>query len=262
LIEAHVLTIYFEYIKVQQFLFIMSKLTDFKLLSFDVYGTLIDWETGAFEALQPILQKNGKTDVDKKQAMDTCSKLQRPIQNETPGILYSELLTQIHPELVQSLGCAPPTEDESKAFGGSVGQWPAFPDSVSALYRLKKFYKLVVLSNVDNKSFAASNGGPLEGFPFDAVLTAQDIGSYKPDLKNFEYMFKEVKQRFGVERDEVLQTAQGQYHDHHPARKLGMKSSWIARYGSVLEGHDSEVYTWKFDSLAEMADAVDKEAAS
>lgn len=237
----------------------MSKLTDFKLLSFDVYGTLIDWETGVLNALQPSLDKAGKAEVDRKHILATCHALEAPEQDANPDMIYSELLATIHPKLCAKLGLSEPTQEESKAFGDSVGQWPAFPDSVEALRRLQKVYKLVVLSNVDNTSFSGSNAGPLEGFKFDAVYTAQDIGSYKPDLKNFDYMLRRVKEDFGVEKDQVLQTAQSQFHDHHPAKKTGLKSSWIYRPGAIMGNRDDPKFDWKFDTLAEMADAVEKE---
>jgi FMN phosphatase YigB (HAD superfamily) len=155
----------------------MSKLTDFKLLSFDVYGTLIDWERGFLIALQPLLERSGKTDLDPKEILKQCGALESPQQKETPNMVYSQLLTTIYPKLAEKLGLETPTAEESKVFGESVGKWPAFPDTVEALKRLQKHYKLVVLSNVDNVSFSGSRDGPLEGFQFDAVLTAQDIGS-------------------------------------------------------------------------------------
>jgi 2-haloalkanoic acid dehalogenase type II len=237
----------------------MSKLTDYKLLSFDVYGTLIDWEGGAVAALQPTLKKNGKADLDSKYILSKYHEVEASTQESSPSTKYSELLTANHPKLCEKLGFEPPTPEESKAFGDSVGSWPAFPDSVEALKRLGKHFKLVVLSNVDNTSFAASNAGPLEGFKFDAVFTAEDIGSYKPDPRNFEYMFKEVKERFGTEQSEILQTAQSQFHDHQPIHKFGMKSSWIYRPGAIMGNRDDPVWDWKFDTLAEMADAVEQE---
>lgn len=240
----------------------MSKLTSFKLLSFDVYGTLIDWERGVVRALQPALKKANKTDIDPKHILKVCHSLEAPEQSGNPGQKYSELLTTIHPKLCKELGLQEPTKEESEAFGGSVGDWPAFPDSVEALKRLSKHYKLVVLSNVDNESFKRGNAGGLEGFKFDAVYTAEDIGSYKPSHKNFEYMFKKVKEDFGIERDEVLQTAQSQFHDHHPAKELGLKSSWIYRPGAIMGNREDPVWNWKFDTLADMADAVEKEVAS
>lgn len=239
----------------------MSELTDFKLLSFDVYGTLIDWERGALNAFRPVLKANNKTELDEKHILEVLHSIESIIEKEHPDWKYSQALTAVHPQLCSKLDLAKPTEEESKAFGGSVGSWPAFPDTVEALKRLSKRYKLVVLSNVDNESFKAGNAHGLEGFKFDAVYTAQDIGSYKPDLKNFEYMLSHVKNEFGIEKDQVLQTAQSQFHDHHPAKDMGMKSSWIYRPGAVMGNRNDPVYTWKFDTLADMANAVDKELA-
>ena len=239
----------------------MSKLTDFKLLSFDVYGTLIDWERGALTALQPLLEKSNKTDLDQKHILEVLHSIEPSVEKEHPDWKYSEVLTAVHPTLCEKLGLEKPSEEESKEFGASVGSWPAFPDTVAALKRLSKTYKLVVLSNVDNDSFRAGNAHGLEGFKFDAVYTAQDIGSYKPDLRNFEYMLQHVKDEFGVEKERVLQTAQSQFHDHHPAKEMGIKSSWIYRPGAVMGNRKDPVYTWKFDTLADMADAVDRELA-
>lgn len=239
----------------------MSKLTDFKLLSFDVYGTLIDWERGALNALQPLLTKSNKTDLDEKHILEVLHEIESGTEKAHPDWQYSRVLSDVHPRLCQRLGLAAPTQEENKAFGASVGSWPAFPDTVEALKRLSKTYKLVVLSNVDNTSFTAGNANGLEGFKFDAVYTAQDIGSYKPDLKNFEYMLSHVKSEFGIEKAQVLQTAQSQYHDHHPAKDTGIKSSWIYRPGAVMGNRNDPVWNWKFDTLADMADAVDKELA-
>lgn len=241
----------------------MSKLTDFKLLSFDVYGTLIDWERGALTALESSLQKSGKTfddpGLDQKHILQVLHEIEPVVERENPKLKYSEVLTICHPQLCKKLGLAEPTKEESQKFGASVGSWPGFPDTVDALKRLSKVYKLVVLSNVDNESFKAGNAHGLQGFKFDAVYTAEDIGSYKPDLKNFEYMLKHVKEEFGVEKHEVLQTAQSQFHDHHPAKDIGIKSSWIYRPGAVMGNRKDPVYNWKFDTLGDMADAVEKE---
>jgi 2-haloalkanoic acid dehalogenase type II len=241
----------------------MSKLADFKLLSFDVYGTLIDWERGCFDAFQPMLKKSKREDIDPKEILKVCHAVQVPEQARNPGLKYSQLLTVIHPAMCKELNLQEPTKEESEAFGASVHSWPAFPDSVSALQRLSKVYKLVVLSNVDNDSFLANRKAStgLQGFEFDAIYTAEDIGSYKPSLKNFEFMLKKVKEDFGVEKNEVLQTAQSQFHDHHPCNEMGIKSSWIFRPGAIMGNRDDPVWNWKFDTLGEMADAVERELA-
>ncbi|KAJ9635493.1 hypothetical protein H2199_008496 [Coniosporium tulheliwenetii] len=237
----------------------MSNLIDYRLLSFDVYGTLVDWESGILAALQPTLDANNRTDFSRQQLLDVYHELEVAQQSKTPDLNYAELLATIHPQIAAKLGLAPPTAEESEKFGQSIGEWPAFPDTVDALRRLSKHYKLVVLSNVDRKSFAATNAGPLQGFKFDLVISAQDVGSYKPDPRNFEYMIKEVKERFGVEKSEILQTAQSQFHDHHPAKEMGIKSSWIVRPGTTMGNRDNAVYDWKFDTLGDMADALEQE---
>lgn len=238
----------------------MSDLKDYLLLSFDVYGTLIDWETGVFAALQRTLFPTSKIQsLSRKDLLSTHYKYESAQQAKTPDMPYSTLLTTIHPLIAKELGLDTPTSSQSEEFGKSIGTWPAFPDTVDALKRLHKFYKLVVLSNVDRESFSASNSGPLQGFPFDKIITAQDVGSYKPDHKNFNHMIRTVKEEFGVHQSEILQTAQSQFHDHRPAREIGLKSAWIVRSGAVMGNREEEVWDWKFDTLGEMADAVEKE---
>jgi len=235
----------------------MARLSDFKALCFDVYGTLIDWETGILTNLRPILGTN--TDFSREKLLDVIHECERSQQAITPDLKYHELLTTIHPQIAEKLGLPKPSSEQSKAFGASVGNWPAFPDSVEALKRLGQHYKLVVLSNVDRESFSRSNSGPLKGTKFDLVITAQDVGSYKPNLNNFEYMIREVNEKFSVPKDQILQTAQSQFHDHHPAKQVGIRSSWIVRPGAVMGNRSDTVYDWKFDTLGEMADAVEAE---
>ena len=240
----------------------MARISDFRVLTFDVYGTLIDWETGVFDSLQPLLAANNATStLSRQQLLDVYHECEMAQQAKTPGMKYHQLLSTVHPHVAAKLGLPAPTPEQDAAFGASVGRWPAFPDTVDALTRLGKHYKLVVLSNVDRESFAESNAGPLGGVPFDAVITAEDVGSYKPDPRNFEYMLREVKEKFGVDKGQVLQTAQSQYHDHHPARKQGIRSSWIVRPGSIMGNRDDVVYDWKFDTLGDMADALESETA-
>lgn len=234
----------------------MSKLSDYRLLSFDVYGTLVDWEGGIFHALQPTLAKNN-AQFSRQHLLALYHELEREQQNKTPDMPYHELLTTVHPELCQRLGVSLPTQTESNTFGESVGHWPAFPDTVEALKRLSKKYKLVVLSNVDRASFAKTNAGSLQDFHFDLIITAQDVGSYKPDLRNFQTMLDAADSAFGIQPSEVLQTAQSQFHDHHPAKKMGIKSVWIERPGATMGNLPENIFDWRFDTLGDMADALD-----
>lgn len=237
----------------------MAPLSDFSLLSFDVYGTLIDWETGILTALEPLF---GKLIPNRKAILAKYHELEVEQQTLTPDLPYSQLLTTIYPKLAQSFNLPVPTAEESISFGRSIGNWPAFPDTVDALRRLQRVYKLVILSNVDRQSFQASNAGPLDGIKFDGIITAQDIGSYKPSLRNFEKMLEFVKSEFGIEKDQVLQTAQSQFHDHHPASKMGIKSVWIARANTTMGNEVEEIYDWKFATLGEMANAVEREISA
>ncbi|KAH0837130.1 haloacid dehalogenase, type II [Fonsecaea monophora] len=239
----------------------MAKLTDFRLLCFDVYGTLIDWETGIVEGLKPLSEPHKLT---RDQTLALYHELEKEQQLKTPEMPYAQLVAAVYPQFAarvssgEDTAATAPSAQECEAFGQSVGAWPAFPDTVDALRRLSRHYKLVVLSNVDRASFAATNAGPLGGVRFDKIITAQDVGSYKPDLRNFEYMLEAVKAEFGVEKHQVLQTAQSQFHDHHPAREVGIKSVWIERRGT-MGNRDREVYDWKFVTLGDMADAVERE---
>ncbi|KAA8643612.1 hypothetical protein EYZ11_006959 [Aspergillus tanneri] len=235
----------------------MAQLSDYRLLCFDVYGTLIDWENGVLEAFKPTLTKNG-AQFSREHILHVYHELERTQQAATPDLPYSKLLAAVHPQMTARLGLSPPSEEESHVFGTSVGKWPAFPDTVDALKRLRKHYKLVVLSNVDRESFEKTAAGSLQGVKFDLVITAQDVGSYKPSLRNFQHMLQAVKAEFSVNATEVLQTAQSQFHDHHPARKMGIKSVWIERPGAVMGNLSESVFDWKFDTLGDMADAVEK----
>ncbi|CAG8028763.1 unnamed protein product [Penicillium salamii] len=234
----------------------MTTLSDYRLLSFDVYGTLIDWETGTLNGFKPLMEVSG-VHPNRNEILDAYYECERIQQSKTPEMKYADLVATIYPQMAKRLGLPGPTPEQSAAFGNSVRNWPAFPDTIDALKRLQKHFKLVCLSNVDIESFKGSNKGSLEGFPFDLVITAEEVGSYKPDPRNFEFMLRAVKEKFGITKDQVLQTAQSQFHDHHTARKMGIRSSWIVRPGSIMGNLDEHVYDWKFDTLGDMADALE-----
>lgn len=237
----------------------MAQLKDYRVLCFDVYGTLIDWESGILAALQPLLTKAISKQYSREHLLTTYHELESEQQRLTPDMPYSQLLSTIHPLLAQRLDLPLPGPEESTSFGDSVGSWPAFPDTVDALQRLSKTFHLVVLSNVDRATFAKSNVGSLQGFPFNSIITAQDVGSYKPDLRTFEYMKKAVAVDFGVEVGQILSTAQSQFHDHQPARRVGIKSVWIERPGATMGNRGDPIFDWRFATLGEMADTVEME---
>lgn len=201
------------------------KLADFKVLTFDCYGTLIDWESGLWAALQPLIAKGGPK-LGRDGTLEEYARHESAQQAETPALRYSELLARVHKRLAAAWGVAA-DEAMHRAFGASVPAWPAFPDSPQALAYLKAHYKLAILSNVDRTSFAGS--AKRLGVAFDAVYTAEDVGSYKPDPRNFAYLVEHVWTDLGLEPAAILHTAQSLFHDHVPAAKAGLARAWIDR---------------------------------
>jgi len=236
------------------------KLTQFKVLTFDCYGTLIDWETGIWTALQPLVKK-GAAGLSRDAVLEAFARYESAQEEATPSMVYSDLLAAVHRSLATEWKVAMGEEDHQR-FGASVPDWPAFADSSSALQYLKKYYKLVILSNVDRASFAASN--KRLGVEFDAIFTAQDIGSYKPDPRNFEYLLARLAER-GFAKGDILHTAQSLFHDHGPARRFGLASAWIDRrhdqggLGATVAPPKEAGYDFHFPSLAAMMKAHQEE---
>jgi 2-haloacid dehalogenase len=231
-------------------------MNNFCVLTFDCYGTLIDWESGLFAALQPLLTRAGVT-LPRDAVLATFAEHESRQEAATPAMRYSELLCDVHAQLGRSWGVAP-VAAESQAFGASVGDWPAFGDTVAALQYLGQHYKLVILSNVDRASFAATLRRL--GVAFDAVFTAEDIGSYKPDPRNFAYLIEHLA-AMGLARGDILHTAQSLFHDHAPANAAGLASAWIDRrqdaqgWGATSAPPPGVRYDFRFASMAEMAQA-------
>jgi len=238
-----------------------KKLTDFQLLCFDCYGTLVDWETGIYDALAPLLKRTPESQAwSKKQALETFGRTESEIQENNPTMHYTDVLSSSYKQFANEKFSYDASQDEADKFAASTAHWYPFPDTVAALAELSKHYKLVVLSNTDRPIFSQSRKLLEHGFTFDKALLAEDLGHYKPDLRNFEDMLKVAKEEFGVERDEVLVTAQSLFHDHTPATKLGLTSAWIARKDAFM-GHAAPEakFDWKFDTMGAMAAAVKAE---
>ena len=204
------------------------KLTQFKVLTFDCYGTLIDWESGIWAALQPLLRAN-EFKVSREAALAAYGRIEPEQEHATPDLVYRELLVLVHSRMAKDWGLTS-TPELDHAFGYSVPDWPAFPDTVEALTYLKPHFKLVILSNVDRQSFAGTN--KRLGVAFDAICTAEDVGSYKPDPRNFTYLEREVA-KLGLRKADILHTAQSLYHDHVPAEAAGIARCWINRRGET-----------------------------
>ncbi|MDX8502739.1 haloacid dehalogenase type II [Mesorhizobium sp. VK4C] len=232
------------------------KLTDFKALTFDCYGTLIDWESGMIDGLKPLTERTGRH-LSRNEILEAHARHESSQQKWTPERRYSDLLAIVYKRLAEEWGVVV-TREECTAYGESVKDWPAFADSAKALQYLKQHYKLIILSNVDNKSFSYSN--KKLGVDFDAIYTAEDIGSYKPSERNFDYMLEKLG-TIGVAKGQILHTAESMFHDHVPASRLGLKSCWIYRrhadqgFGATMHPDDMPKVDFRFDSMADFAKA-------
>ncbi|CAL1699592.1 unnamed protein product [Somion occarium] len=278
-------------------------LTKYKALLFDVYCTLVDWETGIYENLKPMLERiNSPLKDNKKEALSAYFSVETDLQAKYPTMLYAELISRAHAELsvrlkgepshaetvpktaiaassahnviglndltITAVGTSTFTETELDphgaehvAFGKSIASWPVFPDTIAALAYLSTKFKLAVLSNVDKESFSGTRAvletsDPQHQFKFDAVYTAQDIGSYKPDLANFKYALAKLKEEFGIEKDEVIMVAGSLGHDHLPANALGIASVFIDRHAISLNIGVDAKYDAKYETLGAFAEAV------
>ncbi|KAK3335305.1 HAD-like domain-containing protein [Cercophora scortea] len=256
-------------------------LTTFKALSFDCYGTLIDWDTGLITDLQPILSLLPPSHEWSRiplRAVARFNHLSDQLEVSNPTQLYSANLSESFTLLAQEAGIPLSSlpADAASNIGTGPGRWSAFPDTVAGLQILKKHYKLIILSNVSNDNIARTQAGPLRDVPFDAVYTAQDIGSYKPAHANFRYLFAHAKEDLGVdfEKGELLHAAHSLKADHVPAKEIGLRSVWIAR-GGDKEGYEgsggdlkalSEAgkvsFEWKFDTIGDFAAEVARQFAA
>jgi len=233
------------------------RLSDFKVITFDCYGTLIDWETGILNALQPLLTRADRA-KSRDLTLESFARHEASQEEETPAMLYSQLLATVYKRLATEWGVTVSNE-EANVFGVSVPNWPEFADSVEALRYLKQHFKLVILSNVDRISFRSSN--ERLQVKFDAIYTAQDIGSYKPSPRSFEYMIRRLKDDFALESNQVLHAAQSMFHDHAPANRFGLASAWIDRrhamkgWGATPPPSGTPEVDFRFDGMAAFADA-------
>jgi len=191
----------------------------FDVLTFDCYGTLIDWETGLLSALRAELA-GAVGDVPDEDLLEAFAAVEHAA--EIPYQPYRDVLAQALREVGARYGAAPSAEQQTR-FGGSVGDWPAFADSSQALERLQRRYRLVPITNCDDDLFADS--AARLGITFDEVVTAQQAGAYKPDERPFLLAFE----RLGVPRERILHVAQSLFHDHVTAQRLGLTSVWINR---------------------------------
>lgn len=234
-------------------------LRTFRALSFDCYGTLIDWEAGITAVLAPWVEEQG-LDLTDEELLVAYAEGEAAVEAESPAMLYPEVLAAAFRRVGDRLG-RPVSDVWAQRLGGSVPAWPAFPDSAGALARLATHYRLVIVSNVHRDGFAASN--QLLHGDFAAVITAQDVGAYKPAENHFRALDASLA-RLGVDRSELLHVAQSLFHDHVPATREGLASVWINRrrdrpgWGATPEPSEGWTYDLEYGSMADFADAVEQ----
>jgi len=233
-------------------------LTSYQALSFDCYGTLIDWETGIAAVLSPWAREHG-LDVGVEQLLLAYADNEAAVERETPTARYPDVLATAFRRAGADLG-GQVSDEWARRLGDSVADWPAFEDSADALTRLARHYRLIIASNVHRDGFAASNR-QLRG-DFAAVITAEDVGGYKPAENHFRALDRTLAE-LGIDRGKLLHVAQSLFHDHVPAKREGLPSVWINRRhdrpgsGATPEPTEQWSYDLEFDSMAGFADAVE-----
>ena len=192
----------------------------FEVVTFDCYGTLIDWETGIRRSMGRILLAHERETPD-EEILQRFAQLESDIQ-AGPYKPYREVLSDVVDGFGRAMGFQPSSEERS-ALADSIASWIPFVDTVPALRALGSRYRLAVISNIDDDLFLGS--ARQLGIDFDQVVTAQQLGSYKPALRNFQIAFD----RLGVPPDRILHVAQSLFHDVAPANELGLSSVWVNR---------------------------------
>jgi len=201
-------------------------------LTFDCYGTLVDWESGILSILRPWARREGVAGGDEA-LLQAFAEAEPHCEAASPGSPYPEILRAVHGRIADALGRARDSS-AADALAGSVGDWPPFDDTPGALRRLAGRFRLAVISNVDRASFART--ARRLGVPLDAVITAEEVGAYKPDPRMFLRAFEELRS-LGIAREGIVHVAQSLYHDHAPARELGLRTVWVdRRHGRAGQG--------------------------
>lgn len=193
----------------------------FEWLSFDCYGTLVDWEAGICESVANILRRHG-SQSSKPEILALFSEIEPKVQARPGYLRYRDVLHEVMQSMATELNLAF-SDDELDSLAESLPDWPAFPDVAEALQPLKERYKLAVISNVDNDLFAST--AKALNIDFDLVVTAEQVQSYKPNLRNFQAASTHMK----VDKKNWLHVAESLYHDIAPANRLGITSVWVNR---------------------------------
>lgn len=230
------------------------RLSDASVLTLDGYGTLVDREAGIVTALMPWLHSVGVS-AGRHEILRAFGQAERA--HLTPGTSYHDVLISVHGKLAEFFG-VDADQKAAQEFAASIGRWPVHPDASAALAYLKQHFRLIVLTNADRAAFDATSQAL--GVSFDAVYTAEDTGTYKPNTEMFEFLLNRLRED-GVERRRVLHVAGSIRFDHVPAKRLGMNTCWIhRRHGTIrsVEAQKQSLHInpdFKFRTLGGLADA-------
>lgn len=228
-----------------------------RLITFDCYGTLIDWENGMLAALRPLFSRDGRRLPD-TQLLELYGEIEAGLESG-PYLPYRQVLARTAQEIGRRMGIDVSAE-QGRGFADSLTRWKPFMDTVMALQSMASRFRLGIISNVDDDLFAETRKklAPVE---FDFVVTAQQVQSYKPSLRNFE----EAVRRSGLSKDQILHAGQSLYHDVASANALGIRNVWVnrpsARPGAGAAKPGTAKPTYEVHSLAELAALVSAQSA-
>jgi len=232
-------------------------LDDYDALSFDCYGTLIDWETGIAAVLAAWARQVGLA-LDDQALLTVYGTHEAAVEREMPTASYPDVIASAFRRAGEEL--AHPVEDAwAERLGASVPDWPAFDDSAQALASLAERYQLIIVSNVHRDGFAASS--ERLGVQFDKIITAQDVGAYKPAENHFKELEASLGE-LGIAGGRLLHVAQSLFHDHVPAQKAGLPTVWINRrrdrpgWGATPAPSGQWRFDFEFASMREFAEAA------
>lgn len=233
-------------------------LRDRKILTFDVVGTLIDFETGILDYLRPIVRQAGLQHGD-QELLAAYARAEDEQHQLTPSAPFPQMMAPAYRRMAHELSL-PADDQAADGFRLSIPNWPAFPDSVAALARLKQRFRLVAMTNSDN--WALGHFARRLGDPFDDTVTAEDVGVNKPDPQFFAYA-RGRQSPHGYRLGDYLHVAQSQYHDIGVAKRLGYCVSWIERrwnqegFGGTPAPSEVTRPDYHFHTLQALADAVE-----
>ena len=222
----------------------------FKILSFDCYGTLIDWRSSVLKIIQPVLL-DYSIDMSDEDAFNLFLEADRGILGKE-YITYREVLPRVMEHIGKSLNLNLLDKDKS-CLVDRFGDWDPFPDSHEALLTLQEKYKLAIISNVDDEMFSLTMR--CIGIRFEYIITAKQVQSYKPSHKNFMHALE----RFNVPKDQVLHIAQSIYHDIIPTNELGWKNVWVNRYNEPERTDPAEFPDLEVPDLASLVRIINLE---